>query len=90
MSIAKQTLEEAIFIALQAAAANPATTPAAANAKLREIAANLGTAIDSYVLIKLNALSLQLKNPAAYVGASAAGPVTIAPTAIAAYDPQNP
>lgn len=89
MSAAKFALDQAIYIALQAASTTPAATPADGPAKLQEISRNLSTAIDAYVMIKLNTLVAQLKNPMAYVGSSAAGPVVITPTEILAYDPNT-
>lgn len=88
MSAAKTALDNAIFIALEAAATTPATTPEQSTAKLREVATNLSTAIDAYVVLKLEALSAQLKLPSAFVGTSASGPVAIAPASFATYDPK--
>lgn len=90
MSTSKAALDQAIFIALQAAATNPATTPEQATAKLQEISRNLSTAIDAYVIAKLGVLASQLINPGAYVGAGGTGPVTITPAGIASYNPTTP
>lgn len=49
----------------------------------------ISDAVELYVNARLEALALQLKLPSAFIGASAAGPVTIAPASFAAYDPKT-
>jgi hypothetical protein len=87
MSATKIALDTAITLALQSAAAAPATSPEGSDAKLEEVAKNLSTAIDAYVVSKLEALAIQLKLPTAFAGAGT-GVVTISPASFAAYDPK--
>jgi hypothetical protein len=60
-----------------------------ADAALNQQAEDIANAVENYVNQRLEALALQLKLPSAFIGTSAAGPVTIAPASFAAYDPKT-